>query len=59
MLRAGGYTTAEPNGQWDDASQAAFAELVGNENLEERWSRADGNFIDRVALEYLRARLTP
>lgn len=44
-------------GQWDDDSIRAFWELVGSENLEERWNPDHHpNMIDRVALEYLRKR---
>ncbi|MDZ4764699.1 MAG: DUF1028 domain-containing protein [Chloroflexota bacterium] len=57
MLVRGGYATREPDGVWDDASIAAFFELVGTENVEERWSPSDAHGIDRVALAYLRKRL--
>ena len=55
MLVAQGYSQQPPSGIWDDASKRAFWQLVGNENLEERWS-LDNNpdVIDRVALDYLR-----
>jgi uncharacterized Ntn-hydrolase superfamily protein len=57
MLRTGGYTTAEPTGVWDAASKQAFWALVGNENLEERWSLdTNPNAIDAIALHYLRQR---
>ena len=57
MLVAQGYTQRDPDGTWDDESKRAFWQLVGNENLEERWN-LDGNtdVIDRVALDYLRQR---
>jgi uncharacterized Ntn-hydrolase superfamily protein len=56
-LRGNGYSRAEAHGQWDEATKQAFWALVGNENLEERWSLSgDTNSIDRVALEYLRGR---
>ena len=58
MLRAGGYTSAEPSGQWDAASIQAFDALVGSENLEERWNSAEADVIDRVALEYLRSKFS-
>ncbi len=56
MLREG-YYKGEAHGVWDEDSRQAFWDLVGNENLEERW-RLDQNpdQIDRVALEYLRQR---
>ncbi|MBI5666643.1 MAG: DUF1028 domain-containing protein [Chloroflexi bacterium] len=52
-----GYLRQDVSGVWDEASKKAFWELVGVENLEERWN-LDGNtdMIDRVALEYLRER---
>ncbi|MEO1646767.1 MAG: DUF1028 domain-containing protein, partial [Chloroflexota bacterium] len=52
-----GYMGGEVNGDWDEVAKQAFWVLVGNENLEERWSLQDKpNSIDRVALEYLRKR---
>lgn len=56
-LRRLGYLRQDVSGMWDETSKRAFWELVGVENLEERWN-LDGNTdeIDRVALEYLRER---
>ncbi|MBC6934670.1 MAG: DUF1028 domain-containing protein [Chloroflexi bacterium] len=52
-----GYLRRETTGIWDDASKQAFWALVGAENLEERWRLdRDPDWIDRVALEYLRER---
>lgn len=52
-----GYMGGEVNGKWDEITKQAFQVLVGNENLEERWSiHKNSNQIDRVALEYLRKR---
>lgn len=52
-----GYMGGEVNGEWDEITKQAFWVLVGNENLEERWSiHQDSNQIDRIALEYLRKR---
>lgn len=59
MMRAGGYLTREPDGVWDADAKTAFRALVGSENLEERWSAENGDRIDRMALEYLRERLSP
>jgi uncharacterized Ntn-hydrolase superfamily protein len=56
MMRKTGYTSAEPNGVWDDAAKKTFDALVGSENLEERWRNDDPNVIDRVALDYLRSK---
>lgn len=58
-LRGNGYSRPEAHGQWDEASKQAFWAMVGNENLEERWSLSgDTDSIDRVALEYLRDRFS-
>ncbi len=56
-LVAQGYLKTEVTGEWDEGSKQAFWEMVGSENLEERWNLA-GNTdqIDRMALEYLRER---
>jgi uncharacterized Ntn-hydrolase superfamily protein len=52
-----GYMGGEVDGNWDEVTKQAFWVLVGNENLEERWSlEKNSNMIDRVALEYLRKR---
>jgi uncharacterized Ntn-hydrolase superfamily protein len=56
MIRTG-YYTGEIHGRWDEASRQAFWALVGNENLEERWSLAgDPARLDQVTLGYLRGR---
>jgi len=57
-MRSGGYTSAEPNGIWDDAAKKTFDAMVGSENLEERWRFDDPNVIDRVALEFLRGKFS-
>lgn len=52
-----GYYAGEVDGEWNRPSQQAFWALVGNENLEERWSLHDTpELIDPVVLEYLRDR---
>lgn len=57
MLTTQGYWGGEINGIWDNVTQQAFWTLIGNENLEERWSlEQQPNLIDRVALDYLRRR---
>lgn len=54
-----GYMGGEVNGTWDEIAKQAFWVLVGNENLEERWSlEKNPNKIDHVTLEYLRKRFT-
>ena len=56
MMHARGYYTGALNGAWDAATQKAFREFAGVENVEERL--LDGAFIDRVVLNFLRARFT-
>jgi uncharacterized Ntn-hydrolase superfamily protein len=52
-----GYMTGEINGVWDEVCQQVFRMLIGNENLEMRWTpEKHHNSIDRIALEYLRQR---
>lgn len=57
MLIKQGYMTGEVNGVWDEVCQQVFFMLIGNENLEMRWSlERNRHSIDRVVLEYLRGR---
>ncbi len=57
MMIEQGYMTGEVNGVWDEVCQQVFWMLIGNENLEMRWSlEQHRHSIDRVALEYLRER---
>lgn len=57
ILIAQGYMTGEVNGDWDEVCQQVFWLLIGNENLEMRWTpEKNRRTIDRVALEYLRQR---
>lgn len=57
MLIGQGYMTGEVNGDWDEVCQQVFWLLIGNENLEMRWTpEKNRRTIDRVALEYLRQR---
>jgi uncharacterized Ntn-hydrolase superfamily protein len=52
-----GYMGGDVNGGWDEVAKQAFWLMVGNENLEERWSiDKSPDKIDKVALEYLRKR---
>lgn len=53
-LLKGEYIRTEPSGNWDEDAQKAFWELVGSENLEERWSLETADQIDRITLDYLR-----
>jgi uncharacterized Ntn-hydrolase superfamily protein len=57
MLIQQDYMQGDADGSWDELTRLAFWELVGNENLEERWHLdGDTSKIDRVALDYLRRR---
>ncbi|MCY4466042.1 MAG: DUF1028 domain-containing protein [Chloroflexi bacterium] len=57
MMIGQGYMTGEINGVWDEVCQQVFAMLIGNENLEMRWSlKKNRGAVDRVALDYLRER---
>ena len=52
-----GYMTGEINGVWDEVCLQVFRMLIGNENLETRWTpEQNRHSIDRVVLEYLRQR---
>jgi len=55
MMQKRGYYTLAVNGTWDAATQKAFRELAGVENVEDRL--VEGAFIDRVVLEFLRAQV--
>ncbi len=57
IMSENGYLGGEIDGSWDEISKQAFWILVGDENLEERWSLdSQPNKIDRIALDYLRRR---
>ncbi len=57
MLIKQGYMTGKVNGDWDEVCQQVFFMLIGNENLEMRWSLERNRYsIDRVVLDYLRER---
>jgi uncharacterized Ntn-hydrolase superfamily protein len=57
MMVNQGYMGGAVDGKWDTVAKQAFWVMVGNENLEERWSPDNKpDQIDRVALEYLRKR---
>lgn len=54
-----GYMGGDVNGAWDEVAKQAFWLMVGNENLEERWSiEKSPDKIDKVALDYLRKRFS-
>jgi uncharacterized Ntn-hydrolase superfamily protein len=55
ILIARDYLQGEADGKWDMLTKQAFWELVGSENLEERWHiEGDTDKIDRIVLSYLR-----
>lgn len=54
ILAAQGFYKGAVDGDWGTVSKQAFWALVGNENLEERWSLDRPDQIDRVALDYIR-----
>lgn len=54
MMQRRGYYAGPVNGDWDAATQKAFREFAGVENLEDRL--VEGAAIDRVVLGFLRER---
>jgi uncharacterized Ntn-hydrolase superfamily protein len=52
LLRRAGVYQGEVTGAFDEATRAALWDLVGTENLEERWD-GTGDKIDRLVLDYL------
>jgi len=52
LLRRAGVYAGEVTGTFDEATRAALWDLVGTENLEERWD-GSGDKIDRLVLDYL------
>lgn len=58
ILTRTGFYSGAITGEFDAVTRTALRELVGRENLEERWDGASDR-IDRVALEYLRERFAP
>jgi uncharacterized Ntn-hydrolase superfamily protein len=52
MLRRTGRYHGPVSGVFDDATRQALRELVGSENLEERWN-GEGDVIDQTVVTYL------
>jgi uncharacterized Ntn-hydrolase superfamily protein len=52
LMSKRGFYSGKTDGAWNDATQHAFREFAGVENLEDRL--VDGARIDRVVLEFLR-----
>ncbi len=57
MMRRRGFYDGEISGEWDVATQKAFREFAGVENLEDRL--VEGSRIDRVVLDFLRKHFQP
>ncbi len=55
ILQRSGIYGGPVSGTFDDATRRALRELVGSENLEERWD-GTGDTIDRVVVDFLRDR---
>ena len=55
LLQKAGYYDRPVTGIFDEHTRQALRELVGVENLEERWN-GEGDSIDRCVVEYLRDR---
>ncbi len=55
LLQRTGHYTGPLTGVFDQATRQALRDLVGRENLEERWD-GSGDLIDRQVVEYLRQR---
>ncbi|PZA08667.1 MULTISPECIES: DUF1028 domain-containing protein [unclassified Meiothermus] len=54
LLRREGHYAGDVSGVWDEATERAFAELIGMENLEERYP--GGPYLDPEALGYLKGK---
>ncbi|MCX7601655.1 MAG: DUF1028 domain-containing protein [Meiothermus sp.] len=52
LLKQQGHYSGAISGVWDEATERAFATLIGMENLEERYQ--GGPALDEVALRYLK-----
>ena len=52
ILRRTGHYNGPVNGVFDETTRRALRELVGSENLEERWD-GTGDQIDRVVVDFL------
>lgn len=57
MLQRAGYHAGPLSGQFDEATRKALRQMVGVENLEERWD-GTGELIDRQVVAYLLQRFT-
>jgi uncharacterized Ntn-hydrolase superfamily protein len=57
VLNREGHHAVAISGVWDEATEKAFAGLIGIENLEERYP--GGPYLDREALHYLKEKFGP
>ncbi len=53
IMNKTGHYQGEVSGSFDEGTRAALRNLVGEENLEERWN-GEGKMIDNKVMEYLR-----
>jgi uncharacterized Ntn-hydrolase superfamily protein len=53
ILRRSGDYTGAITGQFDEITRAALEDLVGKENMEDRWD-GEGELIDQIVVDYLR-----
>jgi uncharacterized Ntn-hydrolase superfamily protein len=53
ILRRSGDYTGAITGQFDQITRAALEDLVGKENMEDRWD-GEGELIDQIVVDYLR-----
>ena len=53
ILRRSGEYTGAITGQFDEITRAALEDLVGKENMENRWD-GEGELIDQIVVDYLR-----
>ncbi|HZD10248.1 MAG TPA: DUF1028 domain-containing protein, partial [Candidatus Binatia bacterium] len=58
LLQKTGYYEGSMSGEFDERTRSALRELVGSENLEERWD-GKGDLIDRQVVSYLRDKYGP
>ena len=57
IMKKTGHFHGEISGNFDKVTRSALRDLVGEENLEERWS-GEGKLIDNKVIEYLREKFS-
>ena len=57
IMKKTGHFQGEISGNFDKVTRSALRDLVGEENLEERWS-GEGKLIDNKVIEYLREKFS-